>query len=131
MHINFDVVFFSMNYWHCTLYINRIFIKKNINKSMNLKTLIKNDKFMPEKYLQIWLPCFQSIISIINFDSYGVPFLTPMSQTNINLTYERSKFNFFLVLMATVLLRWRFFFLKSTFYYFIIIYSRKGICYFS
>lgn len=131
MHIYFDVVFFSMNYWHCTLYINRIFIKKNINKSMNLKTLIKNDKFMPEKYLQIWLPCFQSIISIINFDSYGVPFLTPMSQTNINLTYERSKFNFFLVLMATVLLRWRFFFLKSTFYYFIIIYSRKGICYFS
>lgn len=79
---------------------------------MNLKTLIKNDKFMPEKYLQIWLQCFQSIISIINFDSYGVPFLTPMSRTNINLTYERSKFNFFFGFNGYCVIEMKIFFFK-------------------
>lgn len=130
MHIYFDVVFFSMNYWHCTLYINRIFIKKNINKSMNLKTLIKNDKFMPEKYYKFGFHVSRVSYLLLTLTPMGFPFW-PRCHKQTSIAYERSKFNFFLVLMATVLLRWRFFFLKSTFYYFIIIYSRKGICYFS
>lgn len=82
---------------------------------MNLKTLIKNDKFMPKKYLQIWLLCFQSIISIINFDSYGVPFFTPMSQTNINLTYERSKYNFLFGFNGYCVIEMKIFFLSPHF----------------